>query len=197
MAKKDRPDKKITAIIAILFIANIAILLTSTYITQNWRTQENKKALETPSFGPLKTPSEQSNISALSLDGFVQVEIEFKANLLIVKKGCKGIPMTPTEQQIRSISSALNNQTDFRPSTHDLMKDIFDTYGIEVLQSKIVSAEENDEVYYARLVIKKDGKILNLDTKPSDTIAMALRAGIPIYINKELLDKRGADICSK
>ena len=196
MSKKDKVSRKIIAIIAVLFIVNMGILMASVYVTQNWPSSKNK-ALEMPFSGPIKPLSDQSNVSSLSLDGFVQAQIEFTGNLLVVKNGCKGIPMTPTEQQIRSISSALNNQTDFRPSTHDLMKDIFDTYGIEVIQSKIISAEENDEVYYARLVVKKDDKILNLDTNPSDTMAMALRAGVPIYINKELLEKRGANLCGK
>ena len=183
--------------IAVLFIANI-ILLSLSFFVSNSSLQNKQKAIpseNTALQAPLKAP--QDGVSVLSLEGFVKAEIDVKPALLIVKNGCKGIPMTPTEQQIRSIASALNNQSDVRPSAHDLMKEIFETYGIQVIQTKIVAAEESEEIYYARIAVKKDDKILTLDTKPSDAIAVALRAGIPIYIKQDILDKKGQDVCSK
>ncbi len=193
MAKKGRTGKKFMLIIATLFIANIALIGISLQINQQIIQNTPQPKVENKVQPGIK---ETGNLSILSLDGFVPVEIDLRPNVLIVKYACKGIPMTPTEQQMRSIASVLGNQTDFRPSTHDLMMEIFDTYGIEILQSKIVEAEEDDEVYYARLVVRKDDKILNLDTKPSDTMAIALRANIPIYIKQDILDKRGKDVCS-
>src|SRR3989338_9207550 len=143
------------AIVSILFISNVAIFLFGFSVLSNTpqKIKSQPETLRAPTF---QTSQATENISVLSLEGFVKADIDLRPTALIVKNGCKGIPMTPTEQQIRSIASILNNQTDFRPSTHDLMEEIFDTYGIQVLQSKIIGVEEEDEIYYARIVVKKD-----------------------------------------
>ncbi len=195
---KKKSNKVFFVLIAALFIINIALLSMSFTISNSY-SQSQKKAPEEPSKKSAGIPEKVKTdpVSALSLEGFVKAEVDLKPDLLIIKNGCKGIPMTPTEQQMRSIASALSNQSDMRPSTHDLMKEITETYGIQVVQSKIVSAEEDEEIYYARIVVKKDDKMLNLDAKPSDAIATGLRAGIPIYIKEDILNKRGQDVCSK
>src|SRR3989338_4854243 len=155
MAKR-QPNKTFLVIIAALFISNMVMLVLSFAISTKVQQEtivgnqpEVQKALQAT-----------NSISILSLEGFVKAEIDLRQNLLLVKNGCKGIPMTPSEQQIRSISSVLNNQTDFRPSTHDLMSEVFNTYGIEVLQTKIVDVDEGEDIYYARLIVKQGDKIL-------------------------------------
>ncbi len=191
---KRKGNNKFFIMIAVLFAVNI-VLIGLSFVLYNSNLQQAKLEVPEKKFTDFSQASTDP-ISILSLEGFVKAEIDLRPNLLILKNGCKGIPMMPTEQQIRSIASALSNQSDVRPSTHDLMKEIFETYGIEVLQTKIVAAEEDEQIYYARVVVKKDDKVLNLDTKPSDAIAIGLRAGIPIYIKKDVLDKKGQDICS-
>ncbi len=192
IAMRKAKTKYLYIIIGLLFIVNALIFLDIS-LRYAQTAQPNKAGFVS---NPAVTGSADS-LSILSLDGFVRAEIEIKPDLLLVKNGCKGIPMTPTEQQIRSIASAINNQSDFRPSTHDLMKEVIDSYGIQVVQSKIVEADESEEVYYARIVVRQGDKVLNLDSKPSDAIAMALRFNIPVYIKQDILNRKGQDVCTK
>lgn len=180
-------------VIAALFAANLALMSFSLYIF-NQPQQKNPDA-ERGVPGSLSRPSGDP-LSVLSLEGFVKAEIDLRPNGVVVKDGCRGVLMMPTEQQLRSIASAITNESDVRPSTHDLMKEVLETYGIQVVQSKIVDAEEDEEIYYARLIVKKGDKLLNLDSKPSDAIAVGLRAGVPLYIKKSILEKKGQDVCS-
>ncbi len=189
MGRKSK-SKMLVLIILALVLINLTLMIGSYFVSKG--SQDIKQA----ALAQKSTIDQPGNLSSiLSLDGYLPVEIDLQTNLLLVKSGCKGIPMTPTEQQIRSIASAINNQTDFRPSAHDLMFQAFQNFDIEVLQAKIIEAEPSEEIYYARLTIKQGNKILNLDSKPSDAIAMALRAKIPIFIKSDIINTRGTNVC--
>lgn len=84
-----------------------------------------------------------------------------------------------------SINAALAGQASPRPLTHDLMTDMLKTFGGTVQRVLIVRVEE--DVFYARLFIEAENeimekKIVELDARPSDCIALAVRAGAPIYV---------------
>ncbi|HLD57346.1 MAG TPA: bifunctional nuclease domain-containing protein [archaeon] len=172
----------------VLVIAVIAIILSATSIVLNQFVQTSQPTSKQPT-------AAIANLQALSLDGFVKANIDVVETSLVVSSGCKGVIMTPTEQQIYSILIGLGNVTDFRPQTHDLIAELFENYNIELLQSKI--EKEEDEIYYARLIVRQGDKILSLDSRPTDAIATALREGKDIYIKQEILDRKGKDICAK
>ena len=76
-----------------------------------------------------------------------------------------------------------------RPMTHDLIKAV-----IEQLGGRVVHIFINDmrrDVFYARLVIEKDGEQLEIDSRPSDAIAIAVRAKAPIFVAESVLEKHG------
>lgn len=78
-----------------------------------------------------------------------------------------------------------------RPLTHDLIFHTFEGFGIHL--QRIVINEVKERTFYARMVLKMENeiesKIVELDSRPSDAIAMALRCQRPIYVNRDLLDK--------
>lgn len=78
-----------------------------------------------------------------------------------------------------------------RPLTHDLMYELLRALGGTVSEVRI--QEFHDETYFARVILTKPdgGTALELDARPSDAIALALRAGAPIYVNDEILAERG------
>jgi hypothetical protein len=84
-----------------------------------------------------------------------------------------------------SINNAQNNVVPPRPFTHDLFMDLMERFSICVHHLQIDSAEEG--VYYAQLVLAADGREECIDCRPSDGIAVALRAGAPIFVDEELL----------
>ncbi len=86
-----------------------------------------------------------------------------------------------------SIASAIKQVTMARPLTHDLMNDVFVELGIKV--ERIVITELKDSTYFAELVLAHGDKAIILDSRPSDAIALALRATAPIYVMQQVLDQ--------
>ena len=72
-----------------------------------------------------------------------------------------------------------------RPLTHDLITNIIELMGGD-LQDVIIS-ELKEHTYYARLRIRHEGELLEVDCRPSDAIAVAVTAKIPIYVNEDVL----------
>ncbi len=76
-----------------------------------------------------------------------------------------------------------------RPMTHDLMNTIVDALGASI-NSIIVSDLKND-TFYAKIIINIDGEQMEVDSRPSDAIALAVRVEAPIYAEEGVLDKAG------
>jgi bifunctional DNase/RNase len=90
-----------------------------------------------------------------------------------------------------SINASLSGQVSPRPQTHDLFLLTLQAFGASVSRAIIVSMES--EVYYARLILEAQNeimelKIVELDARPSDCLALAVRCGAPIYVVRELWD---------
>ncbi|NIO19304.1 MAG: hypothetical protein GTN76_00795, partial [Candidatus Aenigmarchaeota archaeon] len=106
---------------------------------------------------------------------------------------CLKLAIATTEQQTYSIASGLGDATGIRPNTHDLMKDTFELYSIEVLMVKV--DDFRDGTYYAKLLLRQGNKILNLDSRPSDAIAVAVRFQKPVYVKNGIMESLGVGIC--
>ncbi len=76
-----------------------------------------------------------------------------------------------------------------RPLTHDLLSSVIDTLGAAV-DSIIVNDLKND-TFYAKLILEMNGKSVEVDSRPSDALALAVRTGVPIYADESVLDKAG------
>lgn len=74
-----------------------------------------------------------------------------------------------------------------RPMTHDLMKNILQTLGVRV--EKVEVNDLLDNTFYARIYLAIDGKEFVIDSRPSDAIALALRASAPIFVEKKVIEK--------
>lgn len=90
-----------------------------------------------------------------------------------------------------SINSAQNKEVPPRPFTHDLFLDLMGKFSISVSQLEIDSVEEG--VYYAHLVLSSGGRTEFLDCRPSDGIAVALRANAPVFVDEALLADAGQE----
>ncbi len=84
-----------------------------------------------------------------------------------------------------SINSAINHEIPPRPMTHDLFVSLLEHLSSRV--DEILIDELNGGVYYARMSVSMDGKHFELDARPSDCIAIALRCGAPIKIRESVL----------
>jgi bifunctional DNase/RNase len=88
-----------------------------------------------------------------------------------------------------SINSAKNREVLPRPFTHDLFIDIFTKFNMTMRSLQIDSIE--DGVYYAKLILLSDHHEEEIDCRPSDGIALALRGEIPIFVEEEVLVMAG------
>jgi bifunctional DNase/RNase len=73
-----------------------------------------------------------------------------------------------------------------RPLTHDLMYAMIKAMGGEV--EKVEITELRDQTFFAVISVKQDGKIIGIDARPSDSLALALKAKAPIYVNEDLFN---------
>src|SRR5258708_13667455 len=77
-----------------------------------------------------------------------------------------------------------------RPLTHDLLKSVISQMGAEVVQ--VVINELRNDVYYARIVLDQNGRRLEIDSRPSDAIALAVRVRVPIFVDESVMEKAGS-----
>ena len=90
-----------------------------------------------------------------------------------------------------AITVELEGQKLPRPMTHDLMRNILSELQVKVV--KVVISDMRDQTYFARLFLRTDGITRELDCRPSDGIALALRARAPILIADDLLARIEAE----
>jgi len=76
-----------------------------------------------------------------------------------------------------------------RPLTHDLLRSVIDTLGATV--NSIIVTDLKSDTFYARIILDVDGKQMEVDSRPSDALALAVRTEVPIYVEEEVLDKAG------
>lgn len=87
-----------------------------------------------------------------------------------------------------AIRSSLEGIVPPRPLTHDLLRSMLEHFGVDLV--KVVIHDMSNSTYYASLHLLRDGSPLKVDARPSDAIALALRAHVSIYVNQAVLDKR-------
>lgn len=87
--------------------------------------------------------------------------------------------------EANSIASEIEKVAPPRPMTHDLLRNLVNLFGAEV--RRIIVTELRDNTFYAVIEIDWRGEKLLLDARPSDAIALALRADCPIYVNEEVV----------
>ncbi|WP_456467926.1 bifunctional nuclease family protein [Archaeoglobus sp.] len=90
-----------------------------------------------------------------------------------------------------SIYYALRGDVPPRPMTHDLMVDVISKLNAKV--EKIVIDDLIDNTFYARLVLKQNDKTIEVDARPSDSIAIAIRLACPIFVEEEVMDEAGSE----
>jgi hypothetical protein len=107
--------------------------------------------------------------------------------LLKDRHSSKAMPIWIGEAEAMSIALGLQNGSFPRPLSHDLMKAIIDD--LEGSVEKIVISGLKEGTYYATIFLKSpDGTVAEVDARPSDSLALALRVGSPIYVADEVFE---------
>ena len=86
-----------------------------------------------------------------------------------------------------SIDRRVKGMPSPRPLTHDLIANVIESLGGELRD--IFISELRDHTYYAKLRIRQNGEMIEVDSRPSDAIALAVTAKVPIYVNEDVLEE--------
>jgi hypothetical protein len=126
-------------------------------------------------------------VFGLALDEDSQVPV------LILKdeEEAKTLPIWIGAMEAMAISLSLNNVDLPRPMTHDLLLSSMKTLDADVTRVEVVALKEG--TYYAEIEVRIGDSVKRIDSRPSDAIALALRAEAPIYVDQEVLEQAATD----
>jgi hypothetical protein len=106
--------------------------------------------------------------------------------ILVDLAGKKALPIWIGVFEAEAISRGLEDVVTLRPMTHDLMKQILDTFRVSV--NRVIIHDIKDNTFYANLYLGIDGRELIVDSRPSDAIALAVRVKAPIFVTKSVVE---------
>jgi len=99
------------------------------------------------------------------------------------------VPIWVGPYEAEAITVALQEIEMIRPLTHDLLKSVFGKFDAKIIRVEIVSLRE--EIFYGNIVAEVNGEELDIDSRPSDALALAVRAHVPIFVHESVLDEAG------
>lgn len=123
----------------------------------------------------------------VSVNGIFITQSQASGILLKEQNGDRALPIVIGEYEAQSIAMALENIKPPRPITHDLTVNMLRTLNISL--ESILITELKDSTFYALLRLVKDSEIIEVDSRPSDAIAIAVRLGSAIYVNDEVMEE--------
>jgi bifunctional DNase/RNase len=91
--------------------------------------------------------------------------------------------------EAESITIALQEVDVARPLTHDLIKNIFNQLGARILRVEVVALR--DDTFFGNIVVEAGGQVINIDSRPSDALAIAVRAHVPILVSRQVMETAG------
>lgn len=91
--------------------------------------------------------------------------------------------------EAEAITLALQEVEVSRPLTWDLLRNVFNSLNARILRVEVVALKE--ETFFGNIVAEVDGRLLNIDSRPSDALALAVRAHVPIYVARSVMEAAG------
>ena len=103
--------------------------------------------------------------------------------------GLRRLPIVIGGFEAQAIAVALENMHPSRPLTHDLMKNFMTAFGVQLQEVYICDLQEG--IFYSKLVCFTANDTIEIDSRTSDAIALAVRFGCPIYVYSNILEQAG------
>jgi hypothetical protein len=126
------------------------------------------------------------NIVEAKVNGLI-LEHKSQQNIVVLREldGQRILPIWIGPGEAQAIRRLLSEEPFPRPLTHDLLHLVVE--GLKAKIARVVIADLRENTFYATVIVQRDGEILSIDARPSDSIAVALRARAPIFVNEKLL----------
>ncbi|MCS7221909.1 MAG: bifunctional nuclease family protein [Anaerolineae bacterium] len=121
----------------------------------------------------------------------VRVSLVSQHRIVVLKEvgGERYLPIYIGPFEADAITIELQGVEVARPLTHDLLKRMIETLGARV--SHVVVNDLQNDTFYARIALDVDGEEIEVDSRPSDAIALAVRAKVAMYVAEEVMDRAG------
>jgi bifunctional DNase/RNase len=129
-------------------------------------------------------------------DGLVEMVVESvrvhmlsSRHVVILKEAARDryLPIWIGPWEASAIAMKLQGLTPERPLTHDLFATTLDELGARI--DRVVISDLADETFHARIILERDGKIVEVDARPSDALALAVRSSVPIFAATAVLEQ--------
>ena len=109
--------------------------------------------------------------------------------ILKEKETSRYLPIWIGAAEADAIAVKLQGTSVLRPLTHDLMQSVIDALGGQVLS--IIINDLQKDVFFAKIILNRNGEQVEIDSRPSDAIALAVRVQAPIYAEEDVLNRGG------
>lgn len=121
----------------------------------------------------------------------VRVHLMTPQRLVVLKQigSERYLPIWVGPYEAEAITVALQEVEMIRPLTHDLLKNVFGAFNARIKRIEIVKLQ--NEIFYGNIVAEVDGREVNVDSRPSDAIALSVRAHVPILVHYTVMDEAG------
>jgi bifunctional DNase/RNase len=130
--------------------------------------------------------SDSENMVEVAIDS-IRVSLMSQHRIVILKDvhSERFLTIWIGQNEAEAITVALQEIEVVRPLTHDLLRNVLTSLGAEVVSVNIV--ELKSDIFYARIALRVDGKDVEIDSRPSDALALAVRAHVPIYVAETVM----------
>jgi uncharacterized protein len=126
----------------------------------------------------------------MTIDSIRVSMMNYQRVVILREKGTnRYLPIWIGPAEADAIAVKLQNVELSRPLTHDLLQSVISTLGASV--DYVVVTGLKEDTFYAKLALSVDGTKLDIDSRPSDALALAVRVGAPIYADESVLEKAG------
>jgi uncharacterized protein len=121
----------------------------------------------------------------------VRVHLMTPQRLVVLKQidSDRYLPIWVGPYEAEAITVALQEVEMVRPLTHDLLKNVFGAFNAHITRIEIVRLQ--NDIFYGNIVAEVNGKEVEVDSRPSDAIALSVRAHVPILVNANVMDEAG------
>jgi bifunctional DNase/RNase len=123
--------------------------------------------------------------------GKIQVNLVSQSRVVVLREvgGDRFLPIWIGQFEAEAIAMCLQEVEAVRPMTHDLLKNVLGGLGITLERVEIFDLR--DDVFFARLLLQSGGRKIEVDSRPSDGIALAVRTKAPIFVAEEVMARAG------
>lgn len=121
----------------------------------------------------------------------VRVHLMTPQRLVVLKQvgSERYLPIWVGPYEAEAITVALQEVEMIRPLTHDLLKNVFGAFQARIKRIEIIKLQ--NEIFYGNIVAEVDGREINVDSRPSDAIALSVRAHVPILVHQSVMEEAG------